>query len=68
MTRVQSRDGRAGSIRVQKELDKSNYSDRRRAGYVLRRYQDPTLPNINGLSVDASLTWLASALTTALRQ
>jgi len=33
-------------------------------GYVERSYEDPTLPKINGLTFDASLTWLASALTT----
>jgi hypothetical protein len=32
-------------------------------GYVERRYQDPTLPTISGVTFDASLTWLASALT-----
>ena len=30
-----------------------------------RHYQDPTLPKIAGLTVDGSLTWVASALTTA---
>ena len=28
-------------------------------------YQDPTLPNVSGLTFDASLTWVVSALTTA---
>jgi hypothetical protein len=32
-------------------------------GYVGRSYEDPTLPRISGLTFDASLTWLASALT-----
>src|SRR5262245_66000188 len=32
-------------------------------GYVERSYEDPTLPKISGLTFDASLTWLASALT-----
>ena len=32
-------------------------------GYVERTYEDPTLPRISGLTFDASLTWLASALT-----
>jgi hypothetical protein len=32
-------------------------------GYVERGYQDPTLPRISGPTFDASLTWLASALT-----
>ena len=34
-------------------------------GWLDRRLQDPTLPNIAGLTFDASLTWVASALTTA---
>jgi hypothetical protein len=33
-------------------------------GWVERSYEDPTLPRISGLTFDASLTWLASALTT----
>ena len=34
-------------------------------GYLLRTYQDPTLENLEGLLVDASLVWTATALTTA---
>jgi hypothetical protein len=34
-------------------------------GWLARRYQDPTLPDLSGLTFDASLTWVASALTTA---
>jgi hypothetical protein len=33
-------------------------------GWVERSYEDPTLPRISGVTFDASLTWLASALTT----
>ena len=33
-------------------------------GWITRSYQDPTLPRISGLTIDGSLTWLASALTT----
>jgi hypothetical protein len=32
-------------------------------GFVERGYEDPTLPRISGLTFDASLGWLASALT-----
>jgi len=32
-------------------------------GYGERTYKDPTLPNISGLMVDASLVWKATALT-----
>jgi len=32
-------------------------------GYIERRYEDPTLPTISGVTFDSSLTWLASALT-----
>jgi hypothetical protein len=34
-------------------------------GWLTRRYQDPALLNLSGLTFDASLTWVASALTTA---
>lgn len=34
-------------------------------GYLHRAYQDPNLPNINGPTLDGSLTWKATALTTA---
>jgi len=33
-------------------------------GYLERNYTDPSLPNIRGPTLDGSLTWLASALTT----
>jgi len=35
------------------------------AGYLERTYVDPTLPNIAGATLDGSLTWQATALTTA---
>lgn len=35
------------------------------AGYLDRVYQDPTLPNISGPTLDGSLLWQATALTTA---
>ncbi len=34
-------------------------------GWLTRRYQDVTLPEFSGLTFDASLTWVVSALTTA---
>jgi len=34
-------------------------------GWLARRYQDVTLPEFSGLTFDASLTWVVSALTTA---
>ena len=34
-------------------------------GYMARDYHDPTLPNIAGATVDGSLLWQATALTTA---
>ncbi|HZO45020.1 MAG TPA: outer membrane beta-barrel protein [Xanthobacteraceae bacterium] len=34
-------------------------------GWLERHYQDPNLPNIAGLTIDGSLIWVASALTTA---
>ena len=33
-------------------------------GYIARTYQDPTLEDLRGLIVDASLLWTATALTT----
>ena len=33
-------------------------------GYLTRNYKDPTLPNVSGMLLDSSLTWLATALTT----
>jgi len=34
-------------------------------GYLKRRYDDPTLPDLGGLLIDGSLIWSASALTPA---
>ena len=34
------------------------------AGWLTRKYKDPTLPELSGLVADASLIWLPSALTT----
>ena len=34
-------------------------------GYMKRDYQDPTLPNIGGPTLDGALLWQATALTTA---
>jgi hypothetical protein len=34
-------------------------------GYMERDYQDPTLPNIGGVTVDGSLLWQATGLTSA---
>jgi hypothetical protein len=34
-------------------------------GYLQRDYKDPTLPDVAGTIVNGSLTWLATALTTA---
>src|SRR5207249_558319 len=34
------------------------------AGYLTRRYKDASLPVLSGLVADASLVWVASALTT----
>jgi hypothetical protein len=34
-------------------------------GYLMRRFEDATLPDMRGVIADASLVWTASALTTA---
>jgi hypothetical protein len=33
-------------------------------GYLTRTYKDPTLPNLEGMLLDASLIWTATGLTT----
>lgn len=33
------------------------------AGYLLREYKDPTLPDLGGITADASLIWTATPLT-----
>jgi len=33
-------------------------------GYLTRTYKDPTLPNLEGMLLDASLIWVATGLTT----
>ncbi|CUU43007.1 hypothetical protein BVIRIDIS_20240 [Blastochloris viridis] len=33
-------------------------------GWIVRRYEDPRLPDISGLLIDGSLVWTASGLTT----
>src|SRR6185312_10916785 len=33
-------------------------------GYLTRTYRDPTLPDLQGLTVDGSLVWQATGLTT----
>jgi hypothetical protein len=35
-------------------------------GYLMRRYQDPTLTDLRGIVTDASLTWIATGLTTLI--
>jgi hypothetical protein len=35
-------------------------------GYLMRRYQDPTLADLRGVVADASLTWIATGLTTVV--
>jgi hypothetical protein len=36
----------------------------RRCRWITRTYKDQTLPNLSGATLDGSLTWLATALTT----
>jgi hypothetical protein len=49
----------AGVIFDRPELIKGQFG----LGYMMRNYDDPTLPNISGLLIDSSLLWKASALT-----
>ncbi len=49
----------AGVIFDRPEIIKGQFG----LGYMMRNYDDPTLPNISGLLIDSSLLWKASALT-----
>jgi hypothetical protein len=56
-------DGRAGKLGSTFELSRI-LTGQLAFGYLERSYSDPRLPNISGATFDASLTWLATALTT----
>jgi hypothetical protein len=56
-------DGRAGKLGSSFELSRI-FTGQLAFGYLERSYSDPRLPNISGATFDASLTWLATALTT----
>jgi hypothetical protein len=56
-------DGRAAKIGSTFELSRI-LTGQVAFGYLDRNYADPRLPDVKGPTFDASLTWLASALTT----
>jgi hypothetical protein len=56
-------DGRAGKVGSTFELSRI-LTGQLAFGYLERSYSDPGLQNLKGPTFDASLTWLASALTT----
>ncbi|HEY6256690.1 MAG TPA: outer membrane beta-barrel protein [Xanthobacteraceae bacterium] len=56
-------DGRAGKVGSTFELSRI-LTGQLAFGYLARSYSDPRLPGLSGPTFDASLTWLASALTT----
>lgn len=56
--------GMAGKVGSTFELTRS-VTGEMAVGYLVRTYKDPTLPDLQGLTVDGSLVWVASALTTA---
>lgn len=60
------RDSTGSSIKVGANVNLSGWLTGEIAGgYLERVYQDPTLPNISGPTLDGSLLWQATALTTA---
>lgn len=60
------RDSTGSSIKVGSDVNLfGSLTGEIAAGYLERIYKDPTLPNIAGPSLDGSLIWQATALTTA---
>jgi hypothetical protein len=60
------RDSTGRSVKVGGDIDLfGSLSGEIAAGYLQRVYKDPTLPNIDGPTLDGSLLWQVSALTTA---
>lgn len=60
------RDSTGSSVKVGADLNlRGSLTGEIAAGYLDRVYQDPTLPNISGPTLDGSLLWQATALTTA---
>jgi hypothetical protein len=56
-------DGLAGKLGTSFELSRI-LTGELALGYLSRTYRDPTLPRLAGPTLDSSLTWVASALTT----
>lgn len=60
------RDSTGSSIKVGSDVDLfGSLTGEIAVGYLERVYKDPTLPNISGPTLDGSLIWQATALTTA---
>ena len=60
------RDSTGSSIKVGSDVNLfGSLTGEIAAGYLERVYKDPTLPNISGPTLDGSLIWQATALTTA---
>lgn len=60
------RDSTGGSIKVGGDINLfGSLTGEIAAGYLERVYKDPTLPDISGPTLDGSLIWQATALTTA---
>ncbi|MFZ0608970.1 MAG: outer membrane beta-barrel protein [Xanthobacteraceae bacterium] len=62
----EDRDSNGSSAKLGATLNLANsLSGEIAAGYMERDYKDPALPNIAGPTIDGSLLWQATALTTA---
>ena len=62
----QLRDSIGTSVKVGATLDLfSSLTGEIAMGYIHRTYQDPNLPNIGGATLDGTLTWKMTGLTTA---
>jgi hypothetical protein len=59
------RDSQGSAVKIGSSFELSRLLTGQLAfGYLQRAYVDPSLPDLKGPTFDASLTWLASALTT----
>jgi hypothetical protein len=60
------RDSNGTSVKVGGDVDLfGSLTGEMAIGYLERTYKDPTLPNISGTTLDGSLLWQATALTSA---
>lgn len=61
-----TRDSTGSSVKIGSDINLfGSLTGELAVGYLERVYKDPTLPNISGPTLDGSLLWQATALTTA---